>query len=166
MILPLRLLALELRQSRCYKHYLQYLNTIDKVENNSLRIKFLDNCKRSDVIPKFLKFRIPNNGCFDKKSVHNFQRQLLTKELHKAKSDLQKLNSTLYEKRRQLKAVIPEKCLPSVVVYSRISRHNTRREQSRKHNHIIFLGKYIKSMHNLKLKTHNIYIRHTHTKQL
>ena len=134
MILPLRLLALEFRRSSCYKEYLQYINTIIKVENNSLRIKFLDKCKRSDVIPKFLKFRIPNNGCFDEKSVHDFQRQLLTKELHKAKGDLQKLNRTLDDKRHQLITVVPEKCLPSVVIYSRMARHGTRREQSERHN--------------------------------
>ena len=134
MFLPVRLLALELKRSSCWKQYLHYEKTINKVENNSLRIKFLENCKRADVIPRFLKFRIPNNGCFDERSVHDFQRKLLTKELQKAKYDLQLLHKNLEEKRRQLIQVVPRKCLPSVAVHTRNSRLRTRREQSSKHN--------------------------------
>ena len=100
MILPYRLLAKELQRSCCWKQYLQYQKALCKVECNSLRIKFLENCKRADVIPKFLKFRIPNNGCFDDNSIHNFQKQLLNKELQRAKTDFQALNTTLEEKRQ------------------------------------------------------------------
>ena len=92
MFLPFRLLALELKRSSCWKQYLHYEKTILKVESNSLRIKFLENCKRADLIPNFLKFRIPNNGCFDEKSIHDFQRQLLNKELLNAKQNLKSLN--------------------------------------------------------------------------
>ena len=134
MFLSLCLLARELQRSGCWKQYLQYQKAICKVESNSLRIKFLENCKRADIIPKFIKFRIPNNDCFDEKSIHNFQRNLLNKEIHKAKNDLQILTTTLNEKRQQLTSVAPEKALPSVVIYTRLTRPNTRRQQCKIHN--------------------------------
>ena len=95
MFLPYRLLAKELQRSCCLKQFLQYQKAICKLENNSLRIKFLENCKRADIIPKFLQFRVPNNGCFDGTSIHNFQKQLLNEELQKAKNDSQTLTTTL-----------------------------------------------------------------------
>ena len=135
MFLPIRLLALELKRSGCYKQFLHYQSALIKVERNSLRIKFLENCKRADVIPKFLKFRVPNNGCFDERSIHDFQRKLLHKELQKAKNDLKMLNDKLDEKRHLLRTTAPGKCLPSVILHTRQMRILTRQEQLRTHNH-------------------------------
>merc|ERR1711888_564566 len=134
MILPYRLLAKELQRTGCWKQYLQYQKALCKVECNSLRIKFLENCKRADVIPKFLKFRVPNNGCFDDSSVLNFQKRLLNKELQRAKTGLRALGSALEERRQQLRAVVPERTLPSVVIYTRLSRLTTRRQLTEVHN--------------------------------
>ena len=52
MLLPYRLLALELQRSSCWKQFLHYQKSLCKAETNSLRIKFLENCKRSDIIPR------------------------------------------------------------------------------------------------------------------
>ena len=104
------------------------------MEINGLRIKFLNNCSRAGVIPKFLKFRIPNNGCFDEKSVHDFQLQLLKKEVQKAKNDLQSVTKTLDTKRYELISVLPEKCVPSVALHTRNSRVQIRKEQLKIHN--------------------------------
>ena len=87
MFLPQRLLAIELKRADCWKEFLQYQTALEKFENNYLRIEFLKNCKASDIIPKFLTFRIPNNGCFDNSIVHNFQKSLLNKEIVKANED-------------------------------------------------------------------------------
>ena len=132
--LPIRLLAIELQRGCCWKQYLQYQKALHKLDNNILRVKFLDNCKRADVIPRFLKFRIPSNGCFDEKSIHTFQKTLLNKELQKAKTTTQTLTTTLNERRQQLRSVVPEKALPSVILYTRITRHNTRMQQDEVHN--------------------------------
>ena len=134
--LPLRLLAKQLQRSGCWKHYLQYQKALHKIDNNSCRIKYLENCKRADIIPKFLKFRVPNNDCFDETSIHNFQKTLLNKELQKAKTDTQTLSATLKEKRQQLRSVVPEKTLPSVPLYTRLSRHDTKKEQRDSHQEI------------------------------
>ena len=126
-------MAKQLQRSGCWKHYLQYQKALHKIDNNSCRIKYLENCKRADIIPKFLKFRVPNNDCFDETSIHNFQKTLLNKELQKAKTDTQTLSATLKEKRQQLKSVVPEKTLPSVALYTRLSRHDTKKEQREIH---------------------------------
>ena len=135
MFLPLRLLALELRRSNCWKEFLQYEKHIHKIENNRLRLKYLEACKNADIIPQFLNFRIPNNGSFDKKSIHEFQFSLLRKEIINAKENLTTLTNRIEEKREALKRNCPSKCLPSIVVYIRISRLKLRIATRQKHNH-------------------------------
>ena len=104
------------------------------MESNSLRIRFLESCKRSELIPRFLKFRIPNNGCFDEKSIRLFQHRLLNKEIQKAKNDLKTSTKNLDEKRHDLQSNAPLKCLPSIALYTRETRIATRRKQLRTHN--------------------------------
>ena len=41
MFLPIRLLALELKRNSCLKLYHNYLKILRKIDNNTLRIKFL-----------------------------------------------------------------------------------------------------------------------------
>ena len=99
-----------------------------------MRIKFLDKCKRADLIPKFLKFRIPTNGCFDDKSVHDFQRRLLHRETIRAKESCQTLQQQLNEKRASLRDNAPEKCLPSILLYTRIAVKDHHNKQTVTHN--------------------------------
>ena len=40
--------------------------------------------KRSNLIPDFLKFRVPENGVFSDQAVHNFQLKLLRTETSRA----------------------------------------------------------------------------------
>ena len=127
MFLPLRLLALELKRRDCWKEYLQYQKHLEKVEINSLRIHFLDNCKRADIIPCFLKFRIPNNGCFNDKSVHNFQRTLLHKEIIEAKTNFRHLSNNLDTVRSELRVKAPNTCLPSIILHFRMFHKELRR---------------------------------------
>ena len=39
---------------------------------HSLRLKFLEQCSKADIIADFLNFRVPPNGCFDNQSVQNW----------------------------------------------------------------------------------------------
>ena len=87
MLLPYRLLSIELSRNDCLNTYLQYQKAPAKLEKNTLRVKFLSSCFKADIIPRFLRFRIPNNGTFDQKSVFEFQKGLLRKELYRAKED-------------------------------------------------------------------------------
>ena len=103
MFLPYRLMALELRRTSCWKTYLQYQKALGKCNKNSLRLQFLKKCKQSNIIPRFLKFRIPTNGCFDDKAVHEFQVKLLKKEIITSRSDLAANIERLAQKRNAIK---------------------------------------------------------------
>jgi len=103
-------------------------------EKNSLRLQFLDNCCKADIIPRFLKFRIPNNGCFDDKSVNEFQLHLLRKELIKAKHETQESKHRLTAARDYLKQSIPLKLLPSVILHTRIEMRKYNETQTNQLN--------------------------------
>ena len=134
MFLPRHLLAVELQRHNAWKTFLKYEDHLIKIINNELRNAFLQNCKRADIIPKFLKFRIPTNGCFDDKTVHEFQRKLLHKEIIRAKVDLDNLKEHLNSKRELVKQEIPYKCLPSVILHSRITQNQHQEDGKKKHN--------------------------------
>ena len=91
MFLPYNSLILELHKIDGFKPFIQYKRHLCKLENNELRISFLESCKKSDIIPKFLKFRIPNNGAFNEDLVHKFQKKLLHLEILEAKENLKTL---------------------------------------------------------------------------
>ena len=134
MFLPYRLLLLELQRIGCLKSFLQYQKFLCKVENHSLRIQFLNNCFKADLIPRFLKFRVPNNGCFDDQSVHTFQKRLLRREIARARKHLEDANDKLNGKRSMLTEKAPLGTIASIALYSRQARLMFRAKQSRIHN--------------------------------
>ena len=103
MFLPNNLFKLELQRTSCWKEFLKYRSILRKIANNSLRIDFLECCLKSCISPRFLMFRIPNNGCFDDCSVEEFQQRLLRKEIVKAKSDKSAEEAKLTEIRNHMK---------------------------------------------------------------
>ena len=134
MFLPGRLLALSLQRSDCWKKYLDYVRSLEKYVNCCCRIKFIENCSQADIIPRFLKFRIPENGCFEPTVVHNFQRNLLKAELNKARK-LKGIHRNVIEvKRTILKECIPDNLIPSVVLYSQHVIRTTRLSVERTHS--------------------------------
>lgn len=73
MFIPQKLLKIELeRHGCCWKLFLDYRTMREKVLMHNLRLKYLESCRSAEIIPRFLTFRILNNGCFDNKSVHDF----------------------------------------------------------------------------------------------
>ena len=119
MLLPYRLLALELRRNDSWPTFLRYQKCLEKKHASDLRVQYIKNCMEADVIPRFLHFRIPNNGCFDNQSVHEFQKRLLKKELIQARSDSLNVLSNLKDKRELLKHCVSDQLLVSVAFYSR-----------------------------------------------
>ena len=134
MFLPYRLLALELKRSDGWKPFLQYQKSVVKRELNLCRINFLDSCKKSDLLPRFLRFRIPNNGCFDDKTVRDFQKKLLHQELVKARAHQKNVDDVVLQKRELLKASAPYKTLPSIVLFVRKTLLESRRTQNHTHH--------------------------------
>ena len=129
MIPPVSHLAEEIKRSGCVKHFFQYEKATIKLELNSLRIEFLEQCKHSQLIPRFLKFRIPTNGCFDNKSVLEFQKKLLQKELVRAKENLQTTEVNMNNKKVTLLSHLPAELIPPVEEHIRRSRTETRVER-------------------------------------
>ena len=133
MFLPYRLLAKELQRNDCWVQFVQYQRKSCKYEVSSLRIDFLTKCKQSEIIPRFLKFRVPNNGCFDDKSIREFQQKLLRKELLNAKNHRQELLERLAVKVANLRESIPQKLIPSAVLYVRSAKREIRDKQQLTH---------------------------------
>ena len=133
MFLPYNLLILELHKINGFKPFIQYERHLCKLENNELRISFLENCKKSDIIPKFLKFRIPNNGAFHEESVHKFQKKLLHLEILKAKENLKILQEKSESLKRDVKISIPVKYLPAVMLHTKWKCRETRERVSETH---------------------------------
>ena len=100
---------------------------IEKHDKCVERLNFVTKCRDCDIIPKFLMFRVPTNGCFDDQSVHNFQRRLLHKEIAAAQKQLNEHTKSLDEKRSNLKAKLPTDLIPSVVLHSRNRRIKNRK---------------------------------------
>ena len=134
MLLPYRLLALGLRRNDTWPVFLRYQRCLEKQQASDLRIQYIKNCMEADIIPRFLRFRIPNNGFFDNQSVHEFQKKLLKKELIQARADNQKVVSNLNEKRELLKHSISDQLLVSVAFYSRQQGRECRRQISATHH--------------------------------
>ena len=134
MFLPFKLLTLELKRNDCWKIFLQYRKFLQKLESHNLRIGFLNNCLKSKIIPQFLKFRIPSNGCFDDRTVHDFQVKLLRKEIYNAGRDKNLTLEKLVENREKLKQQLPNYCIPSIILHNRLDIRLLRRSQAQKLN--------------------------------
>ena len=134
MFIPFRLVSLELQRSGSWKVVRQYRKSLEKHQKNFLRIDFLEKCKHSDLIPRFLKFRIPTNGCFDDKAVRDFQLKLLRKEIIKAKADLSAISKRLTENRKQMSTALSRQLLPSIWLWSQVIISKQRRSQLLSHN--------------------------------
>ena len=87
----------------------------------------------TDIIPRFLKFRIPENGCFEPTVVHNFQRNLLKNELSKAKKTQVTHMNVIETKRSVLRDVVPVELIPSIILYTRKSVTSTRANVQKTH---------------------------------
>ena len=117
MRLPKVLLEGILRKINGFKFYREYRKKRLKLLNMQLRIKFLEKCSRNNIIPRFLSFRVPNNGCFHQATVENFQRRLLKNELRTAKKSLEEHEINVATKRQALQMNTPEVLLESIAFY-------------------------------------------------
>ena len=121
MIVPSRLFVTTLWFYDCHSLFLKYSSTYEKHLKCSFRIKFLRQCCKNNVIPRFLKFRIPNNRCFDKTIVPNFQTKLLKKELNDAHHHLKKIERSLDCYRSQFRDTVPRYIIHLVMFHIRRS---------------------------------------------
>ena len=106
---------------------------IKKREQTFERIKFITKCRTADIIPRFLRFRIPENGCFEPTMVHNFQRKLLNQELKRAKDQLCLHNESIDRVRKEVRESVPSNYIPSIVFNTRHIIYATRSTVNERH---------------------------------
>jgi len=133
-LIAYRQLAQELHRSGGWKEFQQYRKELKKHQKNTLWINFIEQCKQSDLIPNFLRFRIPSNGCFDDKQVREFQHKLLRKEIFTAKTELSSCNERLTEKRNAMMKAVPRRLRPSIWLCTQVGISKVRRNQQLIHN--------------------------------
>jgi hypothetical protein len=133
MLLPRRLLAIRLKRRNCWKHVPKYFRLLTKRENNMQRINFIVKCRAADITPRFLRFRIPDNGCFEPTVVHNFQRKLLNQELKKARDLLTVHNKSIERVRKEVRESVPSIYIPSIVFNVRHIIRTTRSTIHQRH---------------------------------
>ena len=133
MFIPYRLLAISLKRIGTWKKYKIYEKALIKLVNCVCRIEFIEDCCQADIIPRFLKFRIPENGCFEPSIVHNFQRNLLKAELVKAKRQKEVHLNNVQLGRTELREASSTKLIPSIVLYTRQAVKTARIEVKKSH---------------------------------
>ena len=119
MFYPRSLLKKILQKRNIWKQYCNYAEARRKWVHGAERCAFLRKCKDNDIIPSFLRFRIPDKNCFDDNSVHCFQKRLLRKELSSALNILAVRLEGVDETRSKLKSLLPDHLRLSVTVHSR-----------------------------------------------
>ena len=98
-----------------------------------MTIESLQTCEDSKLIPKFLKFRIPKNGCFNKNAVEKFQANLLKLEVRNAKTQLEKKKEDTEECLIELRQKIPAKLIPTVLLHTRVAWFTEKQKVHTKH---------------------------------
>ena len=110
-----------LKRKLTWKLVLDNLRHFNKFNSSFLRIKFLRKCLDNDIIPDFLRFRVPDNGVFLAEAVHSFQQRLIRSELSQASADRAKASGNLVKAREVVRRGIDKKWWPSVIFY--LNRH-------------------------------------------
>ena len=124
---------LKLRMSKqLVSDYRKYLKALEKQANCQQRFSFMTSCLENDLIPKFLNFRVPSNGCFEPTTVHNFQRRLLRKEIAWAKEHQKELTEPLEVTRAKLRGLSAGIKL-SLIKHLRLHIANLRLENKERH---------------------------------
>ena len=83
------------------------------------RLKFLKKCLKNDLIPDFLKFRVPENGVFSDQTVHNFQLKLLRTEISRANEDRKRYEEMLMKAKSLVQKQIDEQWWASIFRFVR-----------------------------------------------
>ena len=130
-VIPFKLLKKIVQQDGILTIYLDYTAALLKATNCQQRILFLKKCLSNDLIPRFLKFRIPENGCFEATMVQKLQRRLLRRELSEAHRTMIMRSDQLRKARQLLKEKCTDTSFLSVAWHS---RRDTRAERLTNHD--------------------------------
>ena len=115
LLLPKRWLRYILKRSNCYKLYLDYLKTLNKVTSCTHQIEFLKQCLKNDIIPDFLRFRAPINEIFSEQVVHSFQIKLLKQGINRTKKGRKMFKEKFETERSNFREKLRPELIPFVV---------------------------------------------------
>ena len=132
-ILPRILFEKILEKRDALSFFAKYQRSVQKLSFCCHRIKFLSTCLKNDIISKFLRFKMPANGCFESTVVHNFQKRLLRKEKQKALQTKICLAGSLDISRRTFTSAVPRYYLPSAAFHVRYDMRVSYQEVSDRH---------------------------------
>ena len=118
-LLPAVWLRQILKRKLTWKIVLDYLKFFKKVQVSVHRLKFLRKCLKNDLIPDFLKFRVPENGVFSDQAVHNFQLKLLRTETSRANEDRKRYEEMLRKARSLVQKEIDKQWWASIFRFVR-----------------------------------------------
>ena len=90
------------------------LNLLKKVQVSVHRLKFLRKCLKNDLIPDFLKLRVPRTGFFLDQDVHNFQLKLLRTETFRPNENRKRYEEMLMKARSLVQKEIDEQWWASI----------------------------------------------------
>ena len=76
-----RLLKKTLERTGNWKSFLEYVRARKKMINGIQRTDFLKTCLDNDLIPRFLAFHVPSNGCFDDARTHTTREEYAQRHL-------------------------------------------------------------------------------------
>ena len=116
-VLPPPILIWTLKNKLIWKLVRDYASIYVKFINCHQRVKFLRVCLEKDIIPDFLRLRVPENGVFSNQAVHSFQTNLLRTEKNKARTDEKNVEVKLERERGVVQSGVDEKFWPSVIKY-------------------------------------------------
>ena len=118
---PTSILDLDFKKNkRIGKLVRDYASIYVKFVNCHQRVKFLRVCPENDIIPDFLRFRVPENGVFLNQAVHSFQTKFLRTEVNMARTDEKNVEIKLEMARGAVQRGVEEKFWPSVIKYLRL----------------------------------------------
>ena len=116
-VLPPATLIWTLKNKLFGKLVRDYASIYVKFINCNQRVKFLSVCLKNDIIPDFLRFRIPENGAFLNQAVHSFQTKLPRTEINRGRTDEKNVEVKLERARGAVQKGVDEKFWPSVMKY-------------------------------------------------
>ena len=86
-VLPPPILIWTLKNKLIWKLVRDYASVYVKFINCHKGVKFFSVCLENNIIPDFLRVRVPENVLFSIQAVHSFQTKFLRTQINKARAD-------------------------------------------------------------------------------
>ena len=110
-------LKIILNRRNLFRLFKEYKSARLLLAKTSVRTSFLKRCIDNNIIPTFLRFKVPTNGKFTEEAVNAFQTRLLKNEFTNANMQLKSLKDMLKDKRNELKIAVNSTGYPNLLAH-------------------------------------------------